>query len=201
MYIGRGVVLKAKGYTLVELLITLVIAAVGLALAVPTVENITQRRQTTAKAEQLASFLASARSEAVKSNQLISVQLSYTDEKDWCIGANESPDGCDCTTVNDCQIGVTEYTLKSTGDNPDETPVEIKTKMLDRSDDEDAPLFEEVFAFDPVRGIKLELVEHQYAIQSDNDEFQLSVHVSPTGRVSVCNSDADKAVPGHKNCP
>ena len=178
-----------RGFTIVELMITLAIAAIGLALAVPTVENITQRRHATAKAEQLASFLAFARSEAVKSNRQISVQLTRTDANSWCIGADEGPAGCDCFTANSCIVGTTEVRMDS---------VEQPKSKLEAFE----PSGDATFVFDPVRGTLREddLEPREYQIRSDNDEFELQVNVSPTGRVRVCNPDADRAVPGFKEC-
>lgn len=80
--------LRYRGFTLIELVIVLVIAAIALALAVPAYQNIIEKRQTTAKAEELASFLASAQGESVKMNRRVSVATRYTDANNWCVGVN-----------------------------------------------------------------------------------------------------------------
>lgn len=183
----RSTLQVCRGFTLIELMLTLIIVAVGIALAVPTVESITQRRHATAKAEQLASFLANARSESVKSNRQLSVQLTHTSDDSWCIGADDDTDGCDCLTANACTVGTTEFRLDSS-DMP-------KSKMTEHSADT-------TFIFDPVRGIKRsdDLAFHSYVIRSDNNAYELQVSISPTGRVVVCNPDSDLAVPGYKDC-
>lgn len=188
----RGNTVHQKGFTLVELMITLVIVAIGVALAVPTYDDITQRRQTTAQAEELASWLEMARSEAVKSNREVSVQLSYTSATNWCIGANEGTGGCDCTETNTsapsfCSLNGVPHRMDNTG--------ATKSGMSSYSVDT-------TFVYDPIRGIKGDgdLSNHAYTLESSNGHWSLQVDVGPTGKVQVCNPDGAKKVPGFDLC-
>ena len=60
-----------RGFTLIELMVVVVIVAIGVSLALPVFDDISQRRQVTSQAEQLAAFISQAQSEAVKQNQPI----------------------------------------------------------------------------------------------------------------------------------
>ena len=188
----RGTQGNQRGFTLIELMITLVVVAVGVALAVPTYENIQQRRQTTAQAEELAAFLGYAQSEAVKSNELISVELTWTDANNWCIGANEGTAGCDCT-----EAVTTEPDYCSLNGMP-----HIMTSVANAKSSMSAYSADTTFVYDPIRGIKNtgDLANHAYTLQSDNADWSLQVNVGPTGRIRVCNPDANKKVSGYDLC-
>jgi len=181
-----------RGFTLIEMMVTLAVVAVGLALAIPSYENIHQRREATAEAEELASFLAYAQGDAIKSNRQVSVQLSYTSSTNWCIGAAQGNSGCDCTEADESQADFCSLSgIHHVMDNSD----------FDRSG-MNAHSADTLFVYDPIRGIKSvgDLADHSYTIQSSNGNWALQVSVSPTGRIRLCNPDSAKAVPGFELC-
>jgi len=175
---------NCQGFTLLELVIVMVIVGVGVALAVPTFQDVTQRRQTTAQAAQLAAFLSYAQSTAVKKNRPISIELQYTAPTTWCVGAAETVDGCDCNGIGCTIEGVTKTMSSATYD---------KAKMVDP---EDAVLL----AFDPIRGIMIGATPQTFTLQSSSEKYELQVEISITGRIKICNPDSSKAVPGFKPC-
>jgi type IV fimbrial biogenesis protein FimT len=181
-----------RGFTLIELVIVVLIAAIGVALAVPSYEDTMQRRETTSKAESLAAFLAYAQSAAMKKNTEISVQLSYTDTDNWCIGVDESSAGCDCTgtdIANLCTVDGVTRILNSAD--------QVRSSMTDYNTDDT------LFVFDPIRGTMVTedlLKDHYFTLQSDNTKYAVRVDVGVTGRIKVCNFDSSKAVPGFKPC-
>jgi len=188
----QGSIATNRGFTVLELMITTVILAIGVALAVPTYTNVMQRRETTAQAEGLAAFMSFAQSEAIKYNQLISVHLTWTDEKDWCIGAVEGKAPCDCEDgVDDdnyCSLNEVEKIMRS----PAETKAGMTTAIPDRT-----------LVFDPVRGTMTELdlaTNHAAILTSDNENWSLQVGVEVTGRIHICNPDPTKSVPGYPAC-
>ncbi len=188
-FINQGTI---RGFTLLELMIVMVIVAIGVALAVPSYQDILERRHTTAQAEELAAFLAYAQSEAVKTNKMVSVELTHTSPNHWCIGANEGDAGCNCTgddSNNLCLLnGVTKTMDSST---------QAKSSMSDYSADT-------TFVFDPVRGTMISVdlgPDHFFKVESDNGNWALEVNIGPTGRIRICNPDSDKEVPGFKPCP
>jgi type IV fimbrial biogenesis protein FimT len=86
----RRTVGPAAGFTLVEMLVTLVIAGVLLALAVPSMQRLITTRAVVTQAEALASALRLARSEAMKRGMAVSMcaSTSTADAQPGCAGAS-----------------------------------------------------------------------------------------------------------------
>ena len=190
----HGFISKNKGFTLIELMIVIAILAIGVALAVPSYSDVVQRRETTAQAEDLVSFVSFAQSESVKYNEMISVHLTYTDKDNWCMGANEGSAPCDCTETNTaaanyCSLnGVTKIMRSS-----EQTKSSMTATSTDRT-----------LVFDPIRGIMAVAdlgTNHGVALGSDNGNWSLQVDVGATGRTRICNPDSATAIPGYQSCP
>ncbi len=201
----------SKGFTLIELIIVIVIVAIGVALAVPTFEDIAQKRQTTSEAVQLAAFIGTAQSEAIKWNEEVRINFDYTSADDWCISAATGTAVCDCEVVTDpditddprtdtfCDIGgAADITgARQTMDNSEFNKSELPTHVanVDKS-----------FSFDPIRGsmtaadLATSLDARAFVIQSTNTDYQLRVEVSVVGRISICNPVSTKEVPGYPVC-
>jgi type IV fimbrial biogenesis protein FimT len=82
---------RENGFTLVELMITLVIAAILLTVAVPSFNTTIKDNRLITDANRLVSSLALARSEAVKHGRTATVcvssdQATCTGETDWTLG-------------------------------------------------------------------------------------------------------------------
>ena len=182
-----------RGFTILELMIVLVISAIGVAIAVPTYQGVMQRRETTAQAEELAAFVSFAQGEAIKNNRLVSVHLTYTDEKNWCFGAMQGNAPCDCeelttTELDYCSLNGVAKILRSS-DRP-------KSRMT-------TPSADRTLVFDPVRGTMTAAglaTNHNVRLRSDNDKWSLRVDVEATGRVTICSPVPAEAVPGYKSC-
>ncbi|ARN72829.1 GspH/FimT family pseudopilin [Oceanicoccus sagamiensis] len=98
---------RQRGFTLVELMMTLAVAAIIMGVVLPGFNNLIQRTQMAADFNQLLGDLAYARSEAVKANIAVSIcptadqsTCSGTDwTKDWLIftdnDSNRDRDGAD----------------------------------------------------------------------------------------------------------
>ena len=188
--------IKNKGFTLIELMITVVIIAVAVALAVPSFDRVRQKRQTTSAAEQVAAFISNAQSEAVKRNEEVTVSITRTNNTTWCLGAIVGTTACDCTetvtTETDyCDIEDVAQILNST-----EWPLAQVTASGVSADN--------VFTFDPVRGIMLTADlgnDHFLTVVSESGDYSLQVDVAATGRLRVCNPDSSKKVAGYDSCP
>ena len=89
------------GFTLIELMVAIAVAAIVLTLGVPSFERVIERNQLTANINELVSALNYARSEAVRRNQRISIcnssdgtTCSGNDFEDgWIIFADLDEDG------------------------------------------------------------------------------------------------------------
>ncbi len=90
----RHAALKHKhlnGFTIVELMITIAVAAVILTLGVPSFQGLMERNQLTSNINRFISSLALARSEAIKRNQR--VVLCPSNNGDDCSNAGGYDDG------------------------------------------------------------------------------------------------------------
>lgn len=200
---------RVGGFTLVELLITVAVSAIALALAVPSWENAVQKRQVTSAAEEVASLLAYTQGQAIKSSEEITVTVKRNSAGTaWCVGAIDETakqanalDHCECDVADgdsaQCAIdgqvtriteaGFEKFTMSDSRVN--------NTLNLDFH-----------FNFDPVRGLKIadngtvDGNTHEITLASSNGNWSLQVDVSVTGRVNICNPDTSKKVPGFDNC-
>lgn len=98
--------LRSKGFTLIELMITVAILGVILGLAAPAMGDFAVRQRVSSQTSELMLALAFARSEAVKQNSEIAVlpvnNAATGWAEGWCVGpANSMPD---CASNNRLRI-------------------------------------------------------------------------------------------------
>ncbi len=122
---------KLQGFTLIELMITLVVAAILLSLSVPSFQTTIRNSRTVTNANQLIATLHLAKSEAIKRGLQVSIRHKGTTdnvwEGGWDIFADVNADGSFnddgdtnlCETGEDCLIKTTSflsngYTLRTT---------------------------------------------------------------------------------------
>lgn len=187
-------ILRCQGFSLVEIMMSLVLMGIGMALALPSYRDMVEKRQVTNGAEQVASFINVAQGAAMKTNQVVTVSYSRTADDEWCIGAVSGETACNCAVTDpddvnfNCQIGSQTY-------------------ILDNSHAGDRELVHSVtgdgaYAFDPIRGLFVDLDDSlQMELRSPSDQFRLNVVVNNTGRVILCSNSADHAIPGYAVCP
>lgn len=108
----------ARGVTLIELIIALVIVSILALVAVPGVILLYQEYRLITNTENLYYVLQYARSAAIKNNQTIYVYFSTG--TNWCYGINANAT-CDCTLTGSCGLGtysassIQDYSLSTTG--------------------------------------------------------------------------------------
>ena len=188
---------RAMGFTIIELMIVMVIVAIGVALAVPTFRSITEKRQLTSAAESVAAFMNLAQSAAVKHDRDVSVNMQRTNFNAWCVGATLGATACDCneddtTAANFCDINGVPRRIQHV-----DVISNANYQLLQSIQVNDAASANSNVIYDPVRGTLLNLESISFQMHTNtgsggDKEFQLNVNVLPTGNVSICTATGRK---------
>jgi type IV fimbrial biogenesis protein FimT len=191
---GRTQVLhRHRGFSLIEVMMSIVLLAIGTAIAIPSFQDQVEKRQVTNGAEQLASFVNIAQGTAMKMNRVVTVSWSHTDNNDWCIGAIDRATPCDCTistwSAEDyCKIANDTYKLSD--------DIATERGLVHQIGGDGA------YAFDPVRGLMTDLDDTlTMELRSRSGDYRLNLVVNNSGRVTVCSNGASYAIPGYAVCP
>jgi type IV fimbrial biogenesis protein FimT len=184
---------RHRGFTLVEIMMSLALMAIGIALAIPSYRDMVEKRQVTNGAEQLSSFINTAQGVAMKTNRVVTISYTRSGHEEWCIGAISGETACDCgetdTAETDyCQIAAQPFVLN----NGHTRDIELMHAMTGDG----------AYAFDPVRGLFLDLDDSlTLELHSTSRDFKLDLMVNSTGRVILCSKDSAHSVPGYQTCP
>lgn len=184
---------RHRGFSLVEIMMSLVLVAIGLALALPSYRDMVEKRQVTNGAEQLASFINTAQGVAMKTNQVVTISYSHSGNNDWCVGAVTGETACDCTETdtlasNYCKIAAQPFILN----NSHASDLDLMHAMEGDG----------AYGFDPVSGLFLDLDDSlTIEIRSPNEDFRLNLVVNSSGRAVLCSDDSAHRVPGYQTCP
>lgn len=184
---------RSRGFSIVELMMSVLLVAIGMALALPSYRDMVEKRQVTNAAEQLAAFVNSAQGVAMKTNRVVTVSYDRNDVDDWCIGAAAGAAACDCGETDPaqpdfCEIGSQPFVLN----NHHAGNLQVMHAMNGDG----------AYSFDPVRGFMVDLDDGLTAeLRSPNGDFRLNLMVNGTGRVILCSEDSSHAIPGYELCP
>lgn len=184
---------RHRGFTIVELMMSIVLVAIGTALALPSYREMVEKRQLTNSAEQLASFVNTAQGISSRTNQVITVSYTRTDDDDWCIGATMGDTSCDCDQTDDSAADFCEI---------DSQPFVLNESISGGSELLNSISGDGAYSFDPVRGLFLDLNDSlAMELRSNNGQYRLNLMVNSSGRVILCSDDSGHSVPGYDICP
>jgi type IV fimbrial biogenesis protein FimT len=93
----------SRGFTVIELMIVVAIAAILASLAAPSFRSLLDRQRVRSAAANLSADIQYARSEAVRKNAPVTVSFS-ADSSPWCYGIASDSTACDCNTAGSCTL-------------------------------------------------------------------------------------------------
>lgn len=169
---------KHRGFTLVELLITLAVIALLTGVAAPAMARFIDNARLHAASEQLASELERARNHAITHQQASYFSLQRAGAA-WCFGWGVNRD-CRCSdipTENTCTTGTGESTQTHRFQSGDYPAIHLRLPGTNR--------MARLLRFSPVRGTATGA-----SIILSNRRSEQHVVVSPLGRIRRCTVGA-----------
>jgi type IV fimbrial biogenesis protein FimT len=197
---------RNRGFTLVELMIVIGVAAIGITLAVPSFRDLIERKAVGGAAEAAYEQLQRARSQAIKRSKPILVDF-YVNGNQWAIGFTDKMGGCAAESTN-------LFTSCSVEFNNDGIANDRKLMRIVSSDYKNITMSQstgfanpaiapsgctttsnEQGCFDFIRGIAR---TGAYDFASAN--YKLRVQVTMLGNVAVCVPAGEKKIVGYDDC-
>lgn len=174
------------GFTLIELMLTIVILTILLAIAVPAFTDIASKNRLKAAAERWSTEIDFARSQAIARNQ--EVRVNFATGASWCLGLDDDlSDACDCAaTPGQCTIDGRQQVVTAT----DFETIEVQSSTLP----------DNAFVFDQVRGMLDDPADTGQLVFQNAANQQVALTLSPLGRPSLCNPTGGN-VPEYPDCP
>lgn len=180
-----------RGFTLVELMVTVIVIAILAAMAAPAFADFFQRYRLRGAADDIATLMATARADAIARNRDVAIVFSGSGTA-WCVGAATAAEpaageavstapSCNCS--NDCRVGGQVMETRAAnynGVSMTNTPTG--------------------FVFDRRNGSKNPLPVATATLQSPNQAYSLAVQVSALGRANLCVPSGKKDMAGFKSC-
>ena len=199
---------KTSGFTIIELMMVIVIASIGIALAVPSFRDLVERKQLGGATEAASQHLKRAKSQALKRSKPILVDF-YVNGSDWAIGFTDKMAGCDaeeedptdtdiCTVDEDNDLGAgVDLVMRIVSGDYSNVTMSQFTGFADPAVFPGACVTtnNQQACFDFLRGLAR---TGQYDFDSAN--YKLRVQVTPLGNVNVCVPANEKKIPGYNAC-
>lgn len=158
-----------KGFSLVELMVTVAVLAILATIGLPAFQGFIERHRMQSAVEAVYAQVQFLKSEAIKSSQNVNIRV--VTGSDWCIaGSDEGETACDCN-ADDCAYGSQNLkrSIKSSG---------FSSITLAAPDN---------ILIDGVRGGLQGLTSEQTLTLSANG-LSASIKIKPLGQVSACSS-------------
>ena len=182
-----------RGFTLIELMVTVGVLSIILMAALPSFNEFRQRSALRGATDQIISFWANARFESLKRNALVKVSMG-TDNANYCMGAavTTAPDDdtqCDCFETNPANAD-----FCNVGRYPVDQAEWKRIRYMGTPDDLIGD--EGVVILDPKRGgltIPTSAGYWELASPAGGVDYRLRVNVDLFGRAVACEPAAASA--------
>lgn len=188
LYISTAPRSRTSGFTLIEMMVTIAVAAILLNLAAPSFQSMIERARVKSLAETIYSNLQFAKGEALKGIQSTAGNVLVTFKNDadpQCFGMIRGNIACDCSTnPSDCQIGDSERKITL-------TDTEFPGAFIAGSGDQ-------TIQFDSIRGTATNSTIEVQSLRTSS--LKLDVKISVLGRISICVPSGGSSISGYQEC-
>lgn len=188
---------RQSGFTMVELMISLVVLGILAALATPSFIEYLERYRLRSAVEDTLAVFAQARQAAVEADRNVRLDVDGTTDA-WCVGARQAadpvegalvaaPPACDCSAAAAaCVVGGEQLVVDQTG-RAGVTVGAVGTN----------------FIYDSKGGALAEpfpLVLPQVSFISSSGRYGLTIQVSALGQARACSTAGLREIPGFLPC-
>lgn len=184
----------AAGFTMVELMVTLAVLAVLIALASPSFADYFERYRLRSAVDDALNVFGQARQAAVEEDRNVQVTV---DAAAWCLGAlqatepaegtlvPEAPGSCDCgAPVTNCTVGGEPLVVTGAG----RPGVTVSAAGVP-------------FVYDSKGGTLVDLATTpQINFLSSSQRYGLNVQVNALGQARACVPSGKRHIPGYQPC-
>lgn len=187
---------RQSGFTMVELMISLVVLAILAALAAPSFIEYLERYRLRSAVEDTLAVFAQARQGAVEADRNVRLDVGGTSDA-WCVGAIQqaepaegalvsvTPAPCDCSGAPEtCLVGAERLVVDQSG-RAGVTVTDVTTD----------------FTYDSKGGTLADLAaEPEIEFVSSSGRYGLTIRVSALGQARACSTAGLREIPGFLPC-
>ena len=166
----------SRGFTLVELMVVIAVAAILAVAAAPSYTALLDRYRIAKATEDVVSVISNARAGSVKLHRQVNV--SFTTGANWCVGANaadlpsagakaDTADPCDCGTPSGCLVEGEQLVVPA-GKHAGVSLTSASGALV----------------FDGMVGATNSLASRSLSLQSPKGMFTASITVTPLGQAT-----------------
>ncbi len=203
---------QQSGFTVIELMATVVVLAVLAMIAVPSFNELIEKSRLRGATDDVVALLNVARAKAMKLQRDVNVSISGTTT--WCAGASSAGDppsvgkpvpaatACDCTSAGACLVGGLPA-LVTSGDYSGVTISNVSSTGSGTSTGIKYTNSASGITFNSKFG-SLDLgalpTNPLVTVKSKSLKFSTQISVSPLGQTSVCVPSSSPFVAGYPSC-
>jgi type IV fimbrial biogenesis protein FimT len=198
---------RSPGFTLIELMVTIVVLAILVALAIPSFSTFFEKSRLRSAADDLVSLISTVRMEATKTNRDVTLSVNRTSAAVWCVGANQvtqpavtqpivfSDTGCDCTSASAtaCTVDGTRRVVDSSAYRGVTIAAADNSKKFGIDGQYGVTL-------DPANPTTTTLCTETFNLTSSSGNYQVTLKVSPMGQTQVCIPAGATFISGSPSC-